>query len=50
MLSTTTTICYVVIKREAMMLHYILVISLRSILLVEETAVPGENHRPVATH
>ena len=28
----------------------ITVISLRSVLLVEETGVPGENHRPVATH
>jgi hypothetical protein len=26
------------------------VISWRSVLLVEETAVPGENHRPVASH
>ena len=26
------------------------VISLRSVLLVEETGVPGENHRPVAVH
>jgi hypothetical protein len=26
------------------------VISWRSILLVEETGVPGENHRPVASH
>ena len=26
------------------------VISLRSSLLVEETGVPGENHRPVASH
>jgi hypothetical protein len=25
-------------------------ISLRSVLLVEETGVPGENHRPVAGH
>jgi hypothetical protein len=25
-------------------------ISLRSVLLVEETGVPGENHRPVASH
>jgi hypothetical protein len=25
------------------------VISLQSVLLVEETGVPGENHRPVAT-
>jgi len=28
----------------------ILVVSWRSVLLVEETAVPGENHRPVASH
>ena len=26
------------------------VISLRSVLLVEETGVPGENHQPVASH
>jgi len=26
------------------------VLSWRSILLVEETRVPGENHRPVANH
>jgi hypothetical protein len=26
------------------------VISCRSVLLVEETGVPGENHRPVASH
>ena len=28
----------------------ITVISCRSVLLVKETGVPGENHRPVATH
>ena len=26
------------------------VISLQSVLLVEETGVPGENHRSVASH
>jgi hypothetical protein len=26
------------------------VISCQSVLLVEETGVPGENHRPVASH
>jgi len=26
------------------------VISWRSVLLVEETGVPGENHRPAASH
>jgi hypothetical protein len=26
------------------------VMSCRSVLLVEETRVPGENHRPVASH
>ena len=26
------------------------VISLRSVLLMEETGVPGESHRPVASH
>jgi len=25
-------------------------ISWRSILLVEETGIPGENHRPMASH
>ena len=28
----------------------ITVISWRSVLLMEETGVPGENHRPVASH
>jgi len=28
----------------------ILVISWRSVLLVEETRLPGENHRPAACH
>jgi hypothetical protein len=26
------------------------VISLRSVLLLEETGVPGENHRPAVSH
>jgi len=26
------------------------VISWRSVLLVDETGVPGENHRPIASH
>ena len=26
------------------------VISWRSVLLVKETGVPGENHRPIASH
>jgi len=26
------------------------VISWRSVLLVEETGIPGENHQPVASH
>jgi hypothetical protein len=30
--------------------NYISVISMRSILLVEETGGPEENHRPVAIH
>jgi hypothetical protein len=30
--------------------HNISVISWRSALLVEEIVVPGENHRPVASH
>ena len=29
---------------------YISAISWRSVLLVEETGVPGENHRPTASH
>jgi hypothetical protein len=32
------------------MFNNISVISWRSVLLVEETGVPGENHRPVAIH
>jgi hypothetical protein len=28
----------------------ILAISLRSVLLVEKTRVPGENHQPVVSH
>ena len=31
-------------------LNNISVISWRLVLLVEETGVPGENHRPVANH
>jgi hypothetical protein len=31
-------------------LNNISVISWPSVLLVEETGVPGENHRPVASH
>ena len=30
--------------------NYISAISLRSVLLVEETGEPGQNHRPVASH
>jgi uncharacterized membrane protein len=30
--------------------NHISVISWRSVLLVEETEVPRENHRPVASH
>jgi hypothetical protein len=30
--------------------NYISVISWRSVLLVEETRIPGENHGPVASH
>ena len=26
------------------------IVSWRSVLLVEETGVPGENHRPIASH
>jgi hypothetical protein len=31
-------------------LNTILVISWRSVLLMEETGVPGESHRPAASH
>jgi hypothetical protein len=31
-------------------LNYISAISWWSVLLVEETGVPGENHRPAASH
>ena len=31
-------------------LNNILVISWRSVLLMEETGVPGESHRPVVSH
>jgi len=30
--------------------NYISAISLRSVLLLEETGVPVENHRPAANH
>ena len=33
-----------------MVFNNISVISRRSVLLVEKTAVPGENHQPVASH
>ena len=33
-----------------MRLDNISVISWKSVLLVEETGVPGENHRPVESH
>ena len=35
---------------KAVAFNYISVILLRSVLLVEETGVPKENHRTVATH
>jgi hypothetical protein len=31
-------------------INHISVISWRLVLLVDETGVPGENHRPVASH
>jgi hypothetical protein len=31
-------------------IEYISVISLRSVLLIELTGIPGENHRPAASH
>ena len=33
-----------------MVINNISVILWRSVLLVEETGVPGENHQPVASH
>ena len=33
-----------------MVINNISVILWRTVLLVEETGVPGENHRPVASH
>jgi len=33
-----------------MVFNNISIILWRSVLLVEETGVPGENHRPVANH
>jgi hypothetical protein len=45
---------YVPSGKEAMVFNItvnnILAISWRSVLLVEETGVPGENHRSVASH
>ena len=44
------------IKRRVMVVvfnatfNHISVTSLRPVLLVEETGVPGENHRPAASH
>ena len=40
-------VCFMVFNAT---LNNISVISWRSIFLVEETGVPGENHRPVASH
>ena len=37
-------------KRGLGLLYRISVIWWRSVLLVEETGVPGENHRPAACH
>ena len=42
-------VCFVCLVFNATF-NNISVISLRSDLLVEETAEPGENHRPVASH
>jgi hypothetical protein len=53
-LSYNLVFIVVVIVATVMMLNATLnnisVISWRSVLLVEETGVPGENHRPVASH
>jgi len=35
---------------DGVLQQYISYISWRSVLLVEETGGPGENHRPVASH
>jgi len=49
-------ISFFVVKGSVMVVVFnvifnnISVISWRSVLLVEETGVPGENHRPVASH
>ena len=51
---TVTTIYYYRIRIQIIVLNAtfnnISVISWRSLLLVEETGVPEENHQPVATH
>jgi len=38
-----------VLDKNLFMLFYVSVISRLSVLLVEETGVPGENHRPAAS-
>ena len=40
-------VCFMVLSAT---FNNISVISWRSVLLVEETGGPGENHRPVASH
>jgi hypothetical protein len=45
--SSLLSICLMVFKAT---FNNISVISWRSVLLMEETGVPGENHRPSASH
>ena len=49
-----TTVQFIQCTREFMVFNAtfknIQVISWRSVLLVEDTGVPGENHRPGASH
>jgi len=47
--STTLLVLFLLMVFNATF-NNISVISWRSVLLVEESGVPGENHRPVASH
>ena len=47
MISRSYIVWYIVFNA---IFNNISVISWQSLLLVEETGVPGENHRPVASH
>ena len=46
----TNIICFVCLMVFNATFNNISIISWRSVLLVEETGGPGENHRPVASH